>query len=62
MALNVLTVVTNLKRPGHRSKENNINMTPEEDKIFGAFSECPLAPLESVPTYKYITDLDVYLN
>ena len=37
-------------------------MTPEEDKIFGAFSECPLAPLESVPTYEYMTNLNVYLN
>ena len=31
-------------------KEININMTPEEVKIFGAFSEWPLAPLEGVPT------------
>ena len=37
-------------------------MTPQEDKIFGAFSECPLAPLEGVPTYEYITNLNVYLN
>ena len=37
-------------------------MTPEEDKIFGAFSECPLAPLEGVPTYKYMMNLNVYLN
>ena len=37
-------------------------MTPEEDKRFGAFSECPLAPLEGVPTYEYITNLHVYLN
>ena len=37
-------------------------MTPEEDNIFVAFSECPLAPLESVPTYEYMTNLDVYLN
>ena len=37
-------------------------MTPEEDKIFGAFSECPLAPLEGVPTYEYMTNLNVYLN
>ena len=35
---------------------------PEEDKIFGAFSECPLAPLEGVPTYEYMTNLNVYLN
>ena len=37
-------------------------MTPEEDNIFGAFSECPLAPLEGVPTYEYMTNLNVYLN
>ena len=37
-------------------------MTPEEDKIFGAFSECPLAPLEGVPTYDYTKNLNVYLN
>ena len=37
-------------------------MTPKEDKIFGAFSECPLAPLEGVPTYEYMTNLNVYLN
>ena len=37
-------------------------MTPEEDKIFGAFLECPLASLEVVPTYEYMTNLNVYLN
>ena len=37
-------------------------MTPEEDKIFGALSECPLAPLEGVPTYEYMTNLNFYLN
>ena len=37
-------------------------MTPEEDKIFGAFSECPLAPLEGVPTYDYMKNLNIYLN
>ena len=37
-------------------------MTPEEDKIFGAFSECPIAPLEDVPTYEYMTNLNVYRN
>ena len=37
-------------------------MTPEEDTIFGAFSECPLTPLEGVPTYEYMTNLNVYLN
>ena len=37
-------------------------MTPEEDKIFGAFTECPLAHLEGVPAYEYMTNLNVYLN
>ena len=37
-------------------------MTPEEDKIFGAFLECSLAPLEGVRTYEYMTNLNVYLN
>ena len=37
-------------------------MTPEEDNIFGAFSEFLLAPLEGVPTYEYMTNLNVYLN
>ena len=37
-------------------------MTPEEDKIFGAFSECSLSPLEGIRTYKYMTNLNVYLN
>ena len=37
-------------------------MTPKEDKIFGAFLECLLAPLEGVPTYEYMTNLNVYLN
>ena len=62
MAPNVLTAVINEKLLGHRPKENNINMMPEEDKIFGAFPECPLAPLEGVPTYEYTTNLNVYLN
>ena len=37
-------------------------MTLEEDKKFGAFSECPLAPLDGVPTYDYMTNLNFYLN
>ena len=37
-------------------------MTSEEDNIFGAFTECPLAPLEGVTTYKYMKNLNVYLN
>ena len=37
-------------------------MTPEEDKIFGAFLKCPLAPLKGVPTYECMTNLNVYLN
>ena len=37
-------------------------MTSEEDKIFASFPECPLAPLQGVPTYAYMTDVNVYLN
>ena len=37
-------------------------MTSEEDKIFGAFSEFPLAPLEGVPTCEYMTNLNLFLN
>ena len=37
-------------------------MMPKEDKIFGEFLECPLAPLEGVPTYEYMTNINVYLN
>ena len=35
---------------------------PKEDKIFGAFSECPFAPLKGVPTYEYMINLNVYLH
>ena len=34
-------------------------MTPEEDKILGAFFECPLAPIKSVSVYEYMTNLNV---
>ena len=37
-------------------------MMPEEDKVFVAFSGFPLAPLEGVLTYEYMTNLNVYLN
>ena len=37
-------------------------MTPEEDKNFGAFSECLLASLEGVSTYEYMTNVNIYLN
>ena len=37
-------------------------MIPKEDKIFGAFLESPLAPLEGVSTYEYMKNLNVYLN
>ena len=62
MGLNVLTFLTDYKRPGHLPKYININMTPKEYKMFGAFSECLIAPLEGVPTYEYTTNLNVYLN
>ena len=45
---------------GHRPKD--INMTPEEKNIFREFTEYPLAPLEGVPTYEYMTNLNFYLN
>ena len=37
-------------------------MTIEEDKILEALLECPIAPLGGVPTYDYMTNLNVYLN
>ena len=37
-------------------------MTPEEENISGAFTEFPLVPLEGVPTYKYMTNLNIHLN
>ena len=37
-------------------------MTPKEDNIFGAFLECLFTPLEVVPIYEYMTNLNVYLN
>ena len=37
-------------------------MTPEEDLIFGAFTEWSLVTLERVPTYDYMMNLNVYLN
>ena len=37
-------------------------MTPKEDKIFGAFSEFPIATLEGVPNYEYMMNLNVYPN
>ena len=37
-------------------------MTLIEEKIFGAFLECVLAPLEGVPKYEYMMNLNVYLK
>ena len=37
-------------------------MASDEDKIYSAFAECPLAPLQGLPTYEYLTALNVYLN
>ena len=62
MAIYVLTVVTNQNVRAISLQEIYRNMTPEEDKIFGAFSECPLAPLESVRTNECMTNLNIYLN
>ena len=35
---------------------------PKEYKIFIAFSEFPLAPVEGIPTYEYMMNLNVYLK
>ena len=37
-------------------------MTLKEDKMSGTFMECLLSPLEGIPTYKYMTNFNVYLN
>lgn len=37
-------------------------MTSSHETIFASFTECPLAPLESIPTYDYLTELNAYLN
>ena len=37
-------------------------MTPKEDKISRALTECSLAPLEGVPNYEYTATINVYLN
>ena len=62
MAPYVVTVVIKQNVRAIALQEKYRNMTLEEDKVFGAFSECPLAPLEGVPTYEYMTNLNVYLN
>ena len=62
MALYLLTVVTNRNVRAIALQEPYRKMTPEEDNIFGAFLECPLVPLEGVPTYEYMNNLNVYLN
>ena len=59
MAPYVLTVVTNQNVQAIALHGTCRNMTPEEDKIFGAFSECLIAPLEGVPTYEYMNNLNV---
>ena len=37
-------------------------LTSEKDKIYRGFTEFPIAPLQGVPTYDYMTDLNVYLK
>ena len=37
-------------------------MTSSEDTIYARFSECTVAPLDSIPTYDYLTELNTYLN
>ena len=36
--------------------------TPEENKILGAFTERKFVPLEGVPTYEYMTNMNLCLN
>ena len=37
-------------------------MTSSEDGIYSRFSECTIAPLDTIPTYQYVTELNAYLN
>ena len=37
-------------------------MPSDAETIYDGFTECPLAPLEGVPTYEFLTDLNLYLN
>lgn len=37
-------------------------MTSSEDGIYSRFSECTVAPLDTIPTYQYLTELNTYLN
>ena len=37
-------------------------MASSYETIFANFTECPLAPLEDIPTYNYLTELNAYLN
>ena len=37
-------------------------MASSYETIFANFTECPIAPLEDIPTYDYLTELNAYLN
>ena len=37
-------------------------MTFSEYGIYSRFSECTIAPLDTIPTYQYLTELIAYLN
>ena len=37
-------------------------MSTSHETIFASFTECSIAPLESIPTYDYLTELNAYLN
>ena len=37
-------------------------MTTSTETIFSTFPECPIAPLEGVPTHTYMTEVNGFLN
>ena len=37
-------------------------MASSHETVFENFTECPIAPLEDIPTYNYLTELNAYLN
>ena len=43
-------------------QDRNKKMTTLTETILSTFSECPIAPLEGVPTHTYMTELNGFLN
>ena len=37
-------------------------MVSSHETIFASFTECPITPLEGIPTYDFLTELSAYLN